>query len=204
MNLSEMSYQSIILLFVIAVLIILLLKYKYKEYSKIRKQKKRFARGLVLENEARSFLEKKGYKVIAEQPEFYHEYEVDGVSHKSLIKPDYIVSRKGKKYIVEVKSGKSAILISNSATRRQILEYDFVIENDGIFLLDMENKKLQNIQFFTKEVRKDKSVYWILFVVALLGIIAPYWYLKLVSAVILFLYLFGLKNIKALILKQSA
>ncbi len=198
MNLQEISYQSIILLAVITILILLIIKYKYREYSKIRKQKKRFERGLILEDEAKIFLAKKGYKVIAEQAEFYHQYEVDGVSHKSLIKPDYIVSRKGKKYIVEVKSGKSAISIANSSTRRQILEYDFVIENDGIFLLDMEHEKLQSIRFFSKRAKKDKSIYWMLFGIVLVGIIAPFWYVKVVSIAILFLYLFEEK-----ILKQS-
>jgi Holliday junction resolvase len=195
MKIPELSLEYFILIVVIAILVILLLKYKYTEYTKRRKQRKQFSRGVKLENEAKSYLEKKGYKVIYEQHEYIHQYEVNGVIHKSVLRPDYIVSRKGKMYIVEVKSGKSAISIANSGTRRQILEYDYVIENDGIFLLDMENKELQLVKFSTKKEKKEKSMNLVIYGIALLAIIVPYWYVKLIIVLILLLYLLKYKKL---------
>ncbi len=63
------------------------------------------------------------------------------------IQLDYLVEKNGKRFVVEVKSGKSAPTIKNSGTRRQILEYAMAIPNDGVYLLDMEKKELKLIQF---------------------------------------------------------
>lgn len=46
-----------------------------------------------------------------------------------------------------MKSGKEAISLNNKNSRRQLLEYDLVIENDGAILLDMENENLKFVQF---------------------------------------------------------
>ena len=157
--------KTTLYILVISALLFIVLRYKYNDYIKRRKLKKQFKRGNELEKEARYFLERKGYEILEEQYEHYHEYKVNGETHKSKLIIDYVVSRKGKTYLVEVKSGEKAISISDKNTRRQILEYYFAIDNDGIFLLDMENEELLNIEFGAKENRTNNNLAWIIAVV---------------------------------------
>lgn len=119
----------------------------YKNFSKKKTQRKRFKRGLKLEQKAAKFLVSEGFTIIGEQVEYKHTYLVDGVETTSTISIDYLVVKNSEVYVVEVKSGKSAISIKNRSTRRQLLEYATAIDCDGIYLLDMENKSLQFIEF---------------------------------------------------------
>ena len=140
--------------FIIVVLIITILRYKFTQFLKTRAQRKRFKHGLTSEKKAEKFLKRKGFTILASQKEYYHYYLVDGKKHKSKLIIDYLISKDGHTYIVEVKSGQKAILMNNINTRRQILEYSFAIENDGIYLLDMENKKMQLIEFRKEAISK--------------------------------------------------
>lgn len=119
----------------------------YKIFSRKRQQKKRFKRGLKLEQKAARFLVSKGFSVIGEQVEYRHSYLVNKEEAVSIINIDYLVEKSNEVFVVEVKSGKSAISIKNRGTRRQLLEYAVAIECDGVYLLDMENKDLQLIEF---------------------------------------------------------
>ena len=163
--------EYIFVLLIISILLFIVLRYKYIDYRKRRKLQKQFKRSIKLEKEAQYFLEKKGYKLLEEQYEHYHHYKVNGEDYKSKLIIDYVVSRKGKTYLVEVKSGKKAISISNKNTRRQILEYYFAIENDGVFLLDMENEELLKIEFASKSNEKLRSNYLFIIIIMLIILI---------------------------------
>jgi hypothetical protein len=178
--------EKIILLVVIAILLIVVVKYKLERYKKKRNLKKRFDRGTLLESQARKFLESKNYRIVEEQKIYYHKYLVNGIPHESKLILDYVVKKKGKTYIVEVKSGKSAIYLKDKNTRRQILEYDFVIENDGVFILDMENKNMQLVEFHSKVERKDETLRRVIIISAILGIIIPFWEFKIIIGLIMF------------------
>ncbi len=179
-----------ILAIIIVVLIFLLLRYKTIAFLKERKVKKRFERGNKLELQAKSFLKSKGYTVVDYQSTYQHKYRVDGVTYTSEIEPDYIVKKKGKKYIVEVKSGTSAISVRNRNTRRQLLEYDYVVENDGVFLLDMENRNLQLIEFKPKGEKRANKLIKAIIILAIIGIAIPYWQVKVAIGAILALAFF--------------
>jgi hypothetical protein len=83
-----------------------------------------------------------------------------------------------------VKSGKSAISVQDKNSRRQLLEYDFVIENDGIFLLDMENRVMNLVEFSSKEENQNFSFYKLLLIIAILGILIPFWKIKILLILI--------------------
>jgi len=119
----------------------------FKSFSKKKQQKKRFKRGLKLEQKAAKYLESKGFNILGEQVEYKHVYFVNGEEFTATINIDYLVEKNEEVFVVEVKSGKSAISIKNRSTRRQLLEYAVAIECDGVYLLDMENKDLQLIEF---------------------------------------------------------
>jgi hypothetical protein len=116
----------------------------------------------------------------------YHQYTVNGKQQESKLILDYVVKKGGKKYIVEVKSGKSAISLKDKNSRRQLLEYDFVIENDGVFLLDMENKNMQLVKFHTKAEKEEYTFRKLIIVLALIGILIPFWTIRILIGFIMF------------------
>lgn len=179
------QFERIIFLTVIVLLLIGFIRLKYREFIKKKKQRKRFQRGNMLEAKAKSFLEKKGYFISNEQAIFYHKYEVNGKSRSSKLIVDYIAEKNGEKYIVEVKSGKSAISLNDKNSRRQLLEYDFVIENDGVVLLDMESKTLQLVKFQSKAEKKEIHIMKVIVIISVIAILLPFWTLKILISLIL-------------------
>lgn len=184
---NETIVERFTFLIIISILLFIALKLKIAQYNKKRKQKKRFARGLMLENKARGFLQDKGYSIVGEQEIYFHRYKVNNKNFESKIILDYIVEKDSKKYIVEVKSGKSAISVQDKNSRRQLLEYDFVIENDGIFLLDMENRTMKLVKFYTKADHQQFYFYKFLLVLAVIGILIPFWYIKILLMILIVL-----------------
>jgi len=136
-----------ILLFAVFVLALFILQIKLKIYFKELKAKKRLKRGIDKENEAAKFLRKNGYKIISHHKKHYYTVKANSQTYKITLETDYEAVKNGKHYIIEVKSGQSAIKITNSSTRRQILEYYSFISADGVILLDMESKTLYEIEF---------------------------------------------------------
>ena len=190
--------ERIIFITLIVLLLYFLVKFKIADYRKKQKQKKRFERGNKLEVLAQSFLEKKGYRIVDEQKTYNHNYEVNGENRSSKLIVDYLVTKNGKKYVVEVKSGKSAISLKDKNSRRQLLEYDFVIENDGVVLLDMENENMQFVKFKTKAEKKEDVFRKVIIGVALLAILIPFWKVKILVGLILvgiWVYPKQLKNV---------
>ncbi|WP_430817429.1 Dna2/Cas4 domain-containing protein [Carboxylicivirga sp. RSCT41] len=170
---------------IIVALVFFIIRYKIKAYLQERKVRKRFERGNKLELQARSFLRSKGYTIIDYQSIYEHKYMEDGEVMYAEIQPDYIVKKNGKKYIVEVKSGSQAISARNRNTRRQLLEYDYVVENDGVFLLDMEKRQLKLVQFKSKMERRSGRLLKAVIIAAIAGMAIPYWPVKVAIGLVL-------------------
>lgn len=181
---SEILERTLFIVIII-VLLIALIKYKLATYRIKQAQKKRFARGLMLENEAFSYLKDLGYSIVDMQQTHYHQYEVNGKKQTSKLILDYLVEKEGKTFIVEVKSGNSAIYMQNSNTRRQLLEYDYTINSDGIFLLDMENRNMQLIRFNSKDKLMIDDFRNLVLILAVLGIIIPFFKIKVLLILLL-------------------
>lgn len=114
----------------------------YKNY----RVKRTFQSGRIAETAAVKFLRSRGYKILASQLREEVSVYVDGVRETSIVRADYLVRRRWKLYVVEVKSGQQGN-IKIPVIRRQLLEYYLVYQPDGILLLDMEHKNLQEIRF---------------------------------------------------------
>ncbi|TAJ08211.1 hypothetical protein DMA11_21350 [Marinilabiliaceae bacterium JC017] len=175
----------LLLTLIIVALAYLIIKHQVKTYFQERKVRKRIERGNRLELKAKNFLKSKGYSIIDYQSTYQHKYMEDGKVQFADIQPDYIVKKNGKKYIVEVKSGTQAISARNQSTRRQLLEYDYAVENDGIFLLDMENRQLKLIQFKSKMEKRSGRLLKAVIIAAIIGMAIPYWPVKLAIGLIL-------------------
>ena len=168
-----------LLIVVVIILVVITLNYKFRSFLKTRKVKKRFTRGRRKENEAQAYLISNGFKILDYQKSFEHKYFVDNRQRTSELKVDYFVSKNGKKYLVEVKSGQSAISASYTSTRRQLLEYKFALPNNGILLLDMENRKIEEIKFISNEQHLSFRFFRIILVISTVGILFPYWSIKI-------------------------
>lgn len=175
----------LLLALTIATLVCFILKYKVKTYLQERRIRKRFERGNKLELQAKSFLKSKGYTIVDYQSTYQHKYREDGEVMCAEIQPDYIVKKNGKKYIVEVKSGNQAISARNKSTRRQLLEYDYAVENDGVFLLDMENRQLKLVQFKSKMERRSSHILKAVIVAGIAGMAIPFWPVKVAIGLVM-------------------
>lgn len=108
---------------------------------------RRFRRGAQGQARARAFLERRGFEVVAEEQTGTGVVEVDGHPEPYEVRVDYVTRRRGKLYGVEVKTGERATDPLYRPTRRQLLEYSRVFGFDGLYLLDMDARRLMQVTF---------------------------------------------------------
>lgn len=155
------------------IVLLCLIRYWISNQIKSFKSRMRIARGVKKEKDAKNVLRKLGYDVVSEQAEYNHSFKVNGKTITVPVRIDYLVRRNGKNYVVEVKSGEKANSMYNKDTRRQVLEYAFVVPSDGIFLLDMESKKLMKVEFLGIHLQNRPSnlnYFWWFVAVFVIGI----------------------------------
>ena len=100
------------------------------------------------ERDARRLLERARYRIDAEQPTARIAYLVDGEPREAPLRPDFLVSRRGLRYVADAKKGADAVRIERRATRRQLLEYALAFpEMDGVLLVDAEAGRIHEIVF---------------------------------------------------------
>ena len=99
------------------------------------------------EKKAEKLLKSKGYTIEGRQVKEKSGLYVDGVWCEVEVRVDFIVRKRRKKFVAEVKTGKTAPDPTQSTTRRQLLEYSLVFKKYGVLLIDMEEKKIREISF---------------------------------------------------------
>lgn len=99
------------------------------------------------ERRARSLLKKEGYRIQAEQSGGTYSLLVDDQAMLVRLRADFIVERRGRTYVAEVKSGEESVKVTGRATRRQLLEYLFAFEVHGVLLLDMQEDCIRQVSF---------------------------------------------------------
>lgn len=152
MDLQSLLQNNIFLLIfaLIIVVVVIIITIKSFVYYQSFKIKKRIKKGLVGEQQAFKFLEKNNYKVLDAQIKLSHTFWINEEKVTVDIAPDYLVKKKGKRFLVEVKTGESVGDMYNASTRRQVLEYALVNPYDGILLVNMIDKSIQEIRFSFK------------------------------------------------------
>jgi hypothetical protein len=111
------------------------------------KRQRQWSRAQAAEAAAPRLLQRLGYDVLGAQVEASYTLIVDGQPTSVPLRADYLVARDGRRYIAEVKSGRSAPQLSNAATRRQLLEYLVVFDVHGVLLVDGETKRVREVVF---------------------------------------------------------
>lgn len=108
---------------------------------------RRFRRGARGEKKARAGLLRRGFEILEEQARRTPVMWVDGREEPFEVRADYIVRRKGRRAVVEVKTGARAVDPGYCPTRRQLLEYGRCFDIDDVFLYDAEKDDLLDIRF---------------------------------------------------------
>lgn len=113
--------------------------------------RRRARRGFAGQAAAAKLLASAGYTVLDANPRVdwtaLQGGEGEGIEHVVELRADYLVRRGGRHYIAEVKTGAAAELVGNSATRRQLLEYQLAFGVDGVLLVRPEDKRVEPIEF---------------------------------------------------------
>ena len=120
--------------------------------------RRRFARGAQGEEKARVYLLKHGFSITDEQHKLSAHMFVDGEKTDFTVIADYLVKRKGRTGIVEVKTGTRAIDPASRETRRQIFEYFHLFDVDDFYFFDAENERLMTIRFAEEPLLRPSAV----------------------------------------------
>jgi hypothetical protein len=99
------------------------------------------------EASAGPWLEGRGFTILGAQVVAEHHVQVDDRLVMVALRADYLVERRGSRYVVEVKTGALAPRIETSATRRQMLEYLVAFDVHGVLLLDAETGNVHEVSF---------------------------------------------------------
>ncbi len=111
----------------------------------------RQARAASGEVNAARWLAELGYEILGAQIVAQYVVWVDREPFTVGLRADYLVQKKGARYVAEVKTGKLAPRIDTPATRRQLLEYRVAFDVDGVLLVDAEAGRVRAITFSTLE-----------------------------------------------------
>ena len=107
---------------------------------------------------AHKLLTRAGYHVEAQQATQRWSVAVDGEAQPITLRADFVVTRRGRRYVAEVKTGAEAPDVAAPATRRQLLEYRCAFGVDGVLLVDAEAKRVYAVDFTLPPQRS--SVGW--------------------------------------------
>ena len=133
--------------------------------------RRRARRARAGELEAEAVLQRLGYRVVDRQPATTWSVRLDADVIPIDVRADLLVSRSGRQYIAEVKTGNKAPEIRTAATRRQLLEYLHAYPVDGVLLVDMAEKRVHELDFGTvaRETRRPLSQLAVAFALGSIG-----------------------------------
>ena len=131
----------------IAAALIQTLRLWWRRASLTRGLRARAAHALDGEERAHGLLVGLGYDVLARQAPSAWSLSVDGAALRVDLRADYLVAKGGRTFVAEVKTGRVAPNIESPATRRQLLEYRFVFDVDGVLLVDVDAARVREIAF---------------------------------------------------------
>ena len=163
MNINENGILILVLI-IGGGIIFLFLFIKISNWVRGKKLRQRFSKSRQAEKEAEKILRKNGYTIIDIQKSKPLLITIGDKIHRYLVRIDYLARKRGKVYVVEVKSGEKIPYITNRETRRQMLEYYLAYQPSGILLLNMKNKTISEVKFqFESTIRQKviKLVYFL-------------------------------------------
>ena len=68
-------------------------------------------------------------------------------ARRFALEADLLLSRRGRRYIADVKFGRLAAALDHGPTRRQLLEYALAYDVEGVLLVDMGSERIHEVKF---------------------------------------------------------
>lgn len=124
-----------------------------RKWQRRLRMRTRFVRGREGEREAAALLEANGFVIEGAQVTTSYDVFVDGAAAAVSIRADYIVAKAGRRFVAEVKTGRTATRIDTPATRRQLLEYEHAFGVDGVLLVDADARSIRRVAFLARPRR---------------------------------------------------
>lgn len=143
---GEWSSTLLLIVALLAALVGILLTLLWKRRAARWAGSRARTSGLAAERDAEGLLEDAGYRVVARQLEGAAHVYIDGVRRESTIKVDLVVERRGRRFVVEVKSGQQRHA-TQDGTRRQLLEYAHVFAPHDLLLVNTRDEEIHEIRF---------------------------------------------------------
>jgi hypothetical protein len=112
-----------------------------------RSRCRRVARAQRAERDAAGLLEAHGFAVLGRQVRQSWSLVADADEVEFTLIADYLVERRGRRWVAEVKTGERALDLRHAPTRRQLLEYRQAFAVDGVLLVDAEGQSLRSVHF---------------------------------------------------------
>lgn len=123
-----------------------------------KKLKNRFQLARVGEKSAQDLLQGYGYQIELTQKNATKAMWVNDKPFSYIIRPDAFARKEGKLYLVEIKTGKIACDPKHIPTRRQLLEYFYSFDVEGVILVDAEIGEIHQVRFMEKREPSEKMV----------------------------------------------
>ena len=134
------------------------------------------ARGAAGEVDAVRILDDAGFAIDGAQVSTSLELRVDGILVEAVVRADYLVSRRGRRYVAEVKTGRVAPRLDSAVTRRQLFEYRHAFDVDGVLLVDADAGQVREVEFpMLPPPRRSPAALWLL-VGSLIGASLMWWW----------------------------
>lgn len=108
------------------------------------------------EVKAEKWLKQNGFSNIQSQEVLETKLLANQEPYEYHVRPDFIADKKGEKWIIEVKTGKSADW-AQASTRRQLLEYQSLCPEHHLALFDADHLQLTEIDFPQLSTQTDSQ-----------------------------------------------
>ena len=153
------SALTVLAVLLLAMLVVALLWSVLQTRARRRRTRRAADRGRAAELAAPAALERRGYRVVRRHPEGRLDWRLDGEPQTAEIEADLLVVRDGRRYVVEVKTGRGT-RPTRRDTRRQLMEYALAYEMDGVLLLDADADRLYEVEFPRPVQRRVSALLW--------------------------------------------
>lgn len=148
-----MSKTALLIAILTAVLVVQNATHWFRGFKRRRVARRRARRAAAGEVEAEALAKQLGYRVVERQAATVWQIQVDGEPTPIALRADLMLSKGGRRFVADVKTGQKAPSITNSKTRRQLLEYFLAYDVDGVVLIDMTDGRLRHVDFGPVERR---------------------------------------------------
>jgi len=123
------------------------IRLRYERGRGVRRARARTRHAIAGEHSAEKLLKAAGFRIAQRQPGATVQIWVDGDPLVIAVRGDLLVRRRGRLYLAEVKTGDKAPRITHGPTRRQLLEYRYAFDVDGLLLVDADGGTIREIAF---------------------------------------------------------